>query len=359
MGAPELFPDRLGCLVRESDDACEHSASATGWSHVYEQLQPGRFHGTHAEAWLGPVQICYERIEGAFKYYGTAWSGSRVFLSFLEGSGELHYDGRPVANQTLITNRWDAVERVTCSRRSELLAVAVNESYLDHYTRQLTGRSFFDDEAVDGTAIVCARNRGLVATFERSVAEALRTIGDHPSLLEDGKALVELRHSILGTLCDALMEQSATTTRLPSSSTRSYIVEKAIEFIEARVADPLTIADVCAAIRVCERTLRYSFEQVLGVTPTRYIRAMRLNGARRDLTAGRRNTVESAAARWGFWHMGRFANYYHQTFGEHPHHTIQKATQARGAPVRAPSPLAEMSLVPPRVYDLVGRCAAS
>ena len=76
----------------------------------------------------------------------------------------------------------------------------------------------------------------------------------------------------------------------------------------------MSVGDISAAVRVCPRTLRYSFEHVLGVTPTQYVRAQRLNRVRRDLMAGRNDSIQTAAARWGFWHMGRFAQFYRQSF---------------------------------------------
>ncbi|MGE3598490.1 MAG: helix-turn-helix domain-containing protein [Dehalococcoidia bacterium] len=350
------FTGRRECSVHQSDDACVHSRSATDWSHVYEQLQPGRFHGTHAEAWLGPVQICYERVDGAFKYYGRAWHGSRVFLSFLPGSGDIHYDGRPVANEVLLTNRWDAVDRVTCSRQAELLVVTIDEAFFERYAAEVAGRTFFASD--DGSPVVCTRDKRLVSAFERSVADALAALSDNPGLFDDDMARRAIRHSILGPLCDVLLAQPPDEMRLPSSSTRSYIVDKAIEFIEAKLADQLSIPDVCATIRVCERTLRYSFEQVLGVTPSQYIRATRLNRVRRELATGRQSSIESAAVRWGFWHMGHFARYYRQTFGEHPSATIQAAPKARGGRVPAASLPVRPMRISPDLYGAARRCIA-
>jgi AraC family ethanolamine operon transcriptional activator len=94
-----------------------------------------------------------------------------------------------------------------------------------------------------------------------------------------------------------------------------------MQFMEAKIADPISIRDVCATVRVCPRTLRYSFEHVLGITPTHYLRAARLNRVRRELVCGSSESVQSIAARWGFWHMGRFASYYRRTFSEYPSNT--------------------------------------
>jgi AraC family ethanolamine operon transcriptional activator len=129
--------------------------------------------------------------------------------------------------------------------------------------------------------------------------------------------------------------------RLPRPSTRAYIVDRAVEFMDARLSQPLVPADICEALRVSPRTLRYSFEEIVGVSPMRYLLARRLNAARGDLMQqGSMGTVEEVAVRWGFWHMSRFAHFYRLTFGERPSETWRAArfTSPRS---RARSPRAE------------------
>ena len=62
---------------------------------------------------------------------------------------------------------------------------------------------------------------------------------------------------------------------------------------------------------------------MLHVGPVAYLRMMRLNHVRRDLLATEA-AVGDVAARWGFWHLSRFAADYRSLFGELP-----SATRAR------------------------------
>jgi AraC family transcriptional regulator, ethanolamine operon transcriptional activator len=55
-----------------------------------------------------------------------------------------------------------------------------------------------------------------------------------------------------------------------------------------------------------------------------YLRVMRLNRVRRELQTHRRDSIGDVAARWGFWHLSRFAADYSRLFGELP-----SATRAR------------------------------
>jgi AraC family ethanolamine operon transcriptional activator len=52
---------------------------------------------------------------------------------------------------------------------------------------------------------------------------------------------------------------------------------------------------------------------------------MRLNRVRRELISRHEETVGDVAARWGFWHLSRFAADYRQHFGELPSATRSRA----------------------------------
>jgi AraC family transcriptional regulator, ethanolamine operon transcriptional activator len=87
------------------------------------------------------------------------------------------------------------------------------------------------------------------------------------------------------------------------------------------------VAQLCAAYEVPRRTLNRAFQNVLRIGPGTYLRRVRLNGARRALQ--RRNpcsaTVADVALEFGFWHPSRFAEQYHELFGELPHETLRRA----------------------------------
>jgi AraC family transcriptional regulator, ethanolamine operon transcriptional activator len=324
--------NQFSFATHEAHDAWQHGANATGWAHVYEQLKPGPFHGRMAQAWLGPIQVIHERIDGAFSYRGRPWRGARVLFAFLPASGDLYYDGRPLATDVLVTHRWDAVDRVSCSRRLELALVAIDEDFLNWHTSRVAGREFFGRDA---TAVTSSADAEVVSKFQRCVIQLIEELAATPEVLNDTKRSHALQNRVLDTLLEVLTSGSEPNVRLPHPSTRAYIVDQAINFMEAKLAEPISLADISTALRVCPRTLRYSFEHVLGISPTRYLLATRLNRVRRELTStGANSSIQCIASRAGFWHMGRFAQYYRETFGELPSATcgqekIQTKTRAR------------------------------
>ena len=114
---------------------------------------------------------------------------------------------------------------------------------------------------------------------------------------------------------------------------RHALVARAKDYMRAHVDEPLTVEDLCRALRVSRRTLQYGFQDVLQISPAGYLRALRLNGARRALRGADpdRDCVHDIAARWGFWHLSRFADDYRRMFGELPSQTLRGGRVAAAA----------------------------
>ena len=312
-------------FARDTSNAWLHSRSATNWSHTYEQLSPGAIRATHREVSLGGLQLIHETLDGAIAYRGRPWCGAQVFLSLLPNSGELYFRGRHVPSGGMATHSWDAVDRVTCSNHLEVLLVAIGQQDLDRQAREVSGRPLTFGRK--GPPLQFSTDPQATRDFQRGVMGIISDAHEFPAMLEDERGREVLRRRVMDVLTNVLAGAWDTARPLPTPSTRAYVVARAIEFMESRLADPIVIADVCAAVRVCPRTLRYSFETVLGVSPKRYLLATRLNRVRSGLARGTREAIQSVAARWGFWHMGRFAQYYRATFGEWPSETSRLAAE--------------------------------
>ncbi|MFS8113752.1 helix-turn-helix domain-containing protein [Rhizobium jaguaris] len=96
-------------------------------------------------------------------------------------------------------------------------------------------------------------------------------------------------------------------------------LKRAIEYMHANVSSPMGIADIAEAAGTSVRALQAAFQQFKDTTPLNYLRAIRLEGARKALTDPATSlSVAEVARSWGFSHMGRFAALYHQSFGEMP-----------------------------------------
>lgn len=106
----------------------------------------------------------------------------------------------------------------------------------------------------------------------------------------------------------------------------SRSVRLAMAACEANPQDPLTVTDMARIAGVSIRSLQDGFKKYVGMSPTDYLRNVRLNRVREELLADRSfdSSIADIAFTWGFTHLGRFANIYHERFGELPSETIRK-----------------------------------
>ena len=114
--------------------------------------------------------------------------------------------------------------------------------------------------------------------------------------------------------------------RLPHQQSRGapYYVRRVQEFIRAGAARPITAAQLTALAGVSPRALYYGFKRTLGVPPMKYLKHVRLEGARAALrqAGGLRRTVTEIALASGYTSVSRFCRDYRARFGETPSATM-------------------------------------
>jgi AraC-like DNA-binding protein len=102
-------------------------------------------------------------------------------------------------------------------------------------------------------------------------------------------------------------------------------LRRAIAYIDDHAHEDISVADVASAAHVTIRALQHAFRRHRDTTPMGYVRLVRLRQAHRELLATDPTsgvTVTEIAARWGFFHPGRFARYYRDIHGCSPYQTL-------------------------------------
>jgi transcriptional regulator GlxA family with amidase domain len=105
--------------------------------------------------------------------------------------------------------------------------------------------------------------------------------------------------------------------------------------LSERLDETIRVRDLTRAAGVSARTVYRAFARHRRTPPITHLRRSRLERVRRRLLEGAPGeTVTSVALDWGFSHLGRFAVFYRQCFGERPSETLRRARASR--PVQAP-----------------------
>lgn len=142
--------------------------------------------------------------------------------------------------------------------------------------------------------------------------------------LSDAAAEMELLSSTLTqTLVLAMSSTRADHTIPRRADSRMKVVRRAIDFMRERLHEDIGIPEICAAACASRRTLQYCFEEFLHTTPQAYLRALRLNEARRTLKSRADQPITELASELGFASASHFTRHYKLMFDELPSETLK------------------------------------
>lgn len=313
----------MSVRVSDTHDAEEQAACLINWGQCYEQMSSGSFDGHFESYRFDGVELFCEETNQVVQQYGQPHA-STITMAALRGTGEgSRFCGASVGAEHYCLLRGGSEFHFRTPQRARLAAVTVDHESFAAYCRRVGELS---------PPRACA-NSGLVQRrpdddLGAALASLMHSIQRTPEMLRHAtlrRCLAEGLHSMLLGLCSSTEVAGKDLT----ASTRQYVVNKARDYMREHVEEPITVSDLCAHIRVSRRTLQYSFQDVLGTNPARYLRNMRLNGARREI---RRQSDEHApladiAAHWGFWHPSRFAAEYKSLFGDLPSQTLRASAR--------------------------------
>src|SRR5208282_3524694 len=145
-----------------------------------------------------------------------------------------------------------------------------------------------------------------------------------------------VEHALLHSLLAAISGRHDKTS-LSEDNTKSSnkIMSRALEYVHCHKWQALRVNDIAHAAEVTERTLHRSFEQQLGIGPSRYLKLRQLNIVRRALRGklGISLPITAIMAEHGVTEFGRFAGEYRTLFGESPSETRQRYGHDRAVTV--------------------------
>jgi flavin reductase (DIM6/NTAB) family NADH-FMN oxidoreductase RutF/AraC-like DNA-binding protein len=170
------------------------------------------------------------------------------------------------------------------------------------------------------------------------VRHVVTQIESDPAAAPGPLASRQLEQAMLALLLDAQPSDFSEQLARDRSGCTPRHVRRAVEFIEAHVAEPIGIDEIVAASGASMRSLYEGFRRHRGTSPMEFLRFLRLRRVRDELSSAQSaKTVSDVATRWGFYQFGRFAAQYRQLFGETPSATLRRTLSSRDCAGRCSS----------------------
>jgi AraC family ethanolamine operon transcriptional activator len=301
-----------------TSDIDEQAALLRGWNQTYDQISAGRFSGSFLEAQFHRVQLFREITSNALQQTGSLPKGTIAVGVPVSLRGNATFCGRPCDGQQLhVFSGNDGFEFFSprgldivgfvlhaCDLRRALTSDELEDVWPSLAQPHLR---FVDLNALNRVRRVFSDIRDVLAEASVSPVDPIR--------------LSSMSRDVIATVVNSLASGYRDKFDVPKAK-RVLIVGNARDLVSEFPHDFMCIADLCRELGISRRALQQSFQETLGVKPSAYIRAVRMNGARRAIKTA--NSVAEAATLWGFWHFGRFAHDYQMMFGELPSEAFRR-----------------------------------
>ncbi len=329
-GPPHLPDDDPAIVVRRtrSTDIDAHTAQLQDWDLHYDQLDCGAFEGCFTDIRWPGMQLFVETTTRRLRQRGQLLPDSFGIGTMLEGDATLGINGIRAGVGTLLT--CDSTELDICTPANCSVAGVIVESETLHQAAESMPE--LAPLLHRDTLLAMAPPAALFDSWRALLLDGVQMALERPWLLHDPAIQEQLRGDLLVHLLEAMAGAQRDDQVFPAGA-RKRIVDRACELMLAQPDEPLSLFEVCSRVGASPRKLGYCFQDVLGLSPARYIKTMRLNAVRRDLARGETPdlSVYDAAARRGFWHFGHFSADYKKHFSELPSQTLSRARLKRAA----------------------------
>jgi len=278
-------------------------------------------------ATLGRIDLQELQIGGAATYAGDGTPNTLTLGIPMRESNRIRIDGHALEDNSLIYLKRDQPFTFAARQLTHWAGITIA---LESGNRH---RELFDAEQV-----MARLDRGTRAQTDPAHLARLRRLVTGISEAKEQGAFNEQSASnaaeqeVLMAVLNTIDASSATLDKhvgRPQVS-RSRVISRTLDLLEARQRKPLFIDDLCVATEVSERTLRNVFQEYFGVGPMRFLKVRQLLEIRAALLAGdpSQDTVTRIAARFGVWDFSLFARNYKALYGESPSQTLRRPPRA-------------------------------
>ena len=306
-----------GRLQREATDADQHAHNLTNWQQQYDQVSAGDFLGKLVEIQFDGLQVFEEHTSQALRQTCNTWDQSLWLGIPVNEYQSSKINGLNIDQNNIMCRPGNQQFELITPDTFDIYGIVVEQEKIQAMAEKQDLRINWKNLYQQGRLTLPEKN-----------IQALRFILNN--LLTDQKSSpqpAKLQHDIIMMAILESLQNSQPIKSAPASfNRRQQIVDQVKDYLHHHQDNTVSIQDLCTLCHVSRRTLQYSFETILGISPLRYLRVSRLNGVRRELLNSENQSIADIAAKWGFWHLSQFTQDYKQLFNELPSVTLGKTS---------------------------------
>lgn len=202
------------------------------------------------------------------------------------------------------------------------ICIKIERAVLEGELSVILGRPV--DTRVDfdlGFDMTSTEGRQWLSTLQLLLSTLTTSAGKSPAMTVQ---LTYIERSLIAGLIAHQRNSMSDAIDRASGVVHPRVIKRVVDAIDEAPGAQYTLPDLAAISGVGVRRLQKLFDHHLDMSPSEYLRGVRLDRAHADLLSGTEDlSVSEVAFRWGFNHLGRFAQHYQHKFGETPSQTLR------------------------------------
>jgi AraC family ethanolamine operon transcriptional activator len=295
--------------------------SEVGQYRRYMQLKPGELDCRIKEVKLDGVVLLREKLNVGIQIEAAPPAEIVPLAAILSNTQKMRFCGKPLGQHSLMQatgNEWN----VCATESLDYVGCVMERGVLEYHSQNLIGR------APSAGWFVSQRRQVepmLFSYYQQWLLDALALLERKPELILHEPIRRQLSGQIFQLAVKLLCSAEQIEQKVVRFNRRVDGVRKVVEYLQVHAQYLPTMSELCKVACLSERSLEYGFREQFGVTPVRYLKVVRLNGARRELVVADASStkVVDIALRWGFVELGRFSGEYNKLFNQLPSHTLR------------------------------------
>ena len=276
------------------------------------RLGKGPFYGIHSGIQLKQMQVGYADRHEGLMYEGWSPKGCITIGVLKQCEATLNVNRLKMYEGETIVIDDSAPHLFAAADRAVIATLSIEKELISKVVPKL----------LDGCNRTYKDKRGLFSKCLSRIAEEIDTKSGH-QYSEDEIDAYEAE--VLEALTVQFTEADPIDRPLNEYETIIFDVK---DFILANLKEDFSIRTLTEQFSISDKTLEKHFSALFGITPKKLITMLKLNQAHEELCCANELevSVTDIAQRWGFSHLGRFANDYKDIFGTLPSEDLKRSS---------------------------------
>jgi len=235
------------------------------------------------------------------------------------------FDGKEMGSLDIVSRTTGQTPTLRTFGPNEIGVIAVERDVIERAVGSLTGKSNANALITPASYRMEPGRYVRLQALHRAAGMLLDHYQQSELIIERLPALQVIRDEMLAVLAVGLAEAPGKADHLASQQqTRS--MARIDRYLDENRESLTGLQDLCLGTGFPLRTVEAIIRRHTGMPALVYLRRRRLAFVRAALLRPRQDaTVTTTAIRYGFWHLGRFSNYYKNVYCELPSATLARS----------------------------------